>query len=68
MSEAIKVKPPARNRAECLKCGQVVESTSRHHFSRCQCGNIAVDGGTAYYRRLYKSDQWRELPDDEATT
>lgn len=65
MKDSIKVKPTPRNRAQCLKCGQVVESSTRHHFNQCQCGNIAVDGGTSYYRRLYKSDQWREVPEDE---
>jgi len=40
-----------RNRAKCLLCGDIVESTSRHHLSMCKCGSMYVDGGTDYLRR-----------------
>lgn len=40
-----------RNIAECRLCGDIVESTYRHDFVRCQCGEIFVDGGTDYIRR-----------------
>lgn len=43
-----------RNMAKCLKCGEVVESKHRHDFRTCKCGNISVDGGTAYIRRSFK--------------
>ena len=39
------------NRAECGKCGGIIESKNRHDFVRCPCGEIFVDGGTAYLRR-----------------
>lgn len=42
----------ARNSAKCLKCGDEIESTHRHDFVSCRCGNIAVDGGKAYLRRV----------------
>lgn len=37
-----------RNRAKCAVCGQVVESAAVHEFSRCGCGQTAVDGGLDY--------------------
>ena len=40
-----------RNRAKCLKCGDVIESTHRHDFVGCKCGAIFVDGGLDYLRR-----------------
>ena len=40
-----------RNRAKCLKCGDVIESTHRHDFVWCKCGAIFVDGGLDYLRR-----------------
>lgn len=39
------------NRAKCLKCNDTIESTHRHDFKRCSCGNIAVDGGKDYLKR-----------------
>lgn len=41
-----------RNSAHCLKCGEEIESTHRHDFHYCSCGNIAVDGGRDYLRRV----------------
>lgn len=41
-----------RNRGKCKKCGSVIESKHRHDFVRCACGAVAVDGGTAYLRRI----------------
>jgi hypothetical protein len=38
-----------RNRAKCLKCGDIIESKSRHDFVQCSCGEIFVDGGQEYY-------------------
>jgi hypothetical protein len=42
-----------RNMAECPVCHEVVESTHRHDYRRCSCGNIAVDGGKEYTRRSW---------------
>lgn len=55
-----------RNRAGCLDCGDVIESTHRHDFVSCSCGAIAVDGGPDYHRRLYKDRMPVELPTDES--
>lgn len=39
-----------RNAAHCKKCDTVIESTHRHDFVSCVCGNF-VDGGHEYLRR-----------------
>lgn len=41
-----------RNAARCRDCGTVLESTHRHDYRKCPCGN-AVDGGLAYVRRSF---------------
>lgn len=45
-----------RNSAKCLLCEDDIESTYRHDFVRCKCGNVAVDGGKSYLRRAFKGD------------
>ena len=49
-----------RNSAKCLECGDEIESTHRHDFRTCSCGNIFVDGGKDYVRRGWTSDEWVE--------
>jgi len=44
------------NAAECLLCGDVIESTHRHDFKWCSCGNLAVDGGRDYTKRCFGGD------------
>ena len=39
-----------RNRAKCRICGDEIESISCHHFVKCSCGEIYVDGGRDYWR------------------
>ena len=39
-----------RNAAQCLECGDIIESKHRHDFVSCSCGNIFVDGGLDYIR------------------
>lgn len=41
-----------QNQVRCNKCGDEPYSATRHDFKRCKCGNIAVDGGMAYLRRV----------------
>jgi hypothetical protein len=43
------------NKAQCKLCGDVIQSTNRHDFVRCGCGEIAVDGGTSYLKRSAKN-------------
>ena len=44
-----------RNRAQCRKCGDIIESLHGHDFKWCSCGSIAVDGGHRYLRRAAKA-------------
>ena len=49
------------NKAKCLKCGDVIESTYRHDFVTCSCGNLSVDGGHDYLKRCFKSSEWEDM-------
>ncbi len=50
-----------RNAAHCHKCGDIIESLYRHDFVTCSCGQVSVDGGLAYLRRVYNGDNWTDL-------
>jgi len=39
-----------RNAMKCNRCSDIIESTYRHDFVSCQCGDIFVDGGFDYLR------------------
>ncbi len=39
------------NKAKCLFCGDIIESTHVHDYKTCKCGKISVDGGTYYLKR-----------------
>ncbi len=55
-----------RNIIKCTKCGDILESTHIHDFKMCSCGECGVDGGHAYLRRLYHSeDSFIELSETE---
>lgn len=56
-----------KNRAKCLKCGEIIESTHRHDFVTCSCGNLSVDGGLDYIRRGYRDgeDSFEDLNEYE---
>jgi hypothetical protein len=49
------------NAAECLECGEYIRSNNRHDFKYCKCGNVAVDGGSWYAKRSYKTDKYRNI-------
>ena len=49
-----------RNSAHCSQCGEDIESKHRHDFVSCKCGNIMVDGGHAYLRRVGGEKQWED--------
>jgi len=50
------------NRIKCNRCGQIIESVSRHDFKTCKCGSVSVDGGKEYLRRSYKTkDEYEDL-------
>lgn len=60
-----------RNAARCRKCGDEIESKSRHDYRVCSCGSIAVDGGLNYIRRagemgdIEELSEWDEPDEDE---
>lgn len=50
-----------RNSARCLDCGDEIESLYGHDFRYCSCGQVAVDGGLNYTRRVYKeAGRWQD--------
>lgn len=49
------------NAVRCLRCKDVIQSRHLHDFVTCSCGNVSVDGGSAYKRRLFRSDEWEEV-------
>lgn len=56
------------NQAKCLVCGDVITSNHRHDFVTCSCGEVSVDGGSWYAKRLFRaSEGWEEMtvPYDE---
>lgn len=40
------------NKVQCKDCGWYIRSKHRHHYIKCKCGNIAIDGGSWYQRIL----------------
>lgn len=44
-----------RNSARCLRCGDEIESEHQHDFRCCSCGNLCVDGGHEYRRRVFET-------------
>lgn len=50
-----------RNRAQCKKCGDIIESRHSHDFVTCSCGSLSVDGGKEYLRRVGYSSLCIEL-------
>jgi hypothetical protein len=56
------------NRAKCLLCGEIIESKHRHHFVPCHCGNLIVDGGLDYLKRIFnKMDSWVDMSETSRT-
>ena len=50
-----------KNKIQCLKCGDVIESTYRHDSKWCSCHSCAVDGGHDYLKRCGNQDNYKEL-------
>ena len=50
-----------KNVIRCKKCGDVIESKTRHDFKWCKCHSCAVDGGHDYLRRVGDRDVWEDL-------
>lgn len=52
-----------KNAVRCLLCGDEIESKHTHDFQTCSCGNVSVDGGTDYRRRVFDTVAWIEIED-----
>ena len=39
------------NRAKCLVCNDILESTHKDHSIVCTCGNLSIGGGQVYLKR-----------------
>ena len=44
------------NKAKCRLCGDILVSEHRYDFKQCRCGELAIDGGNEYIRRVVKTD------------
>ena len=40
------------NAAVCKKCNSYIRSKNRHDYVTCKCGNVSVDGGSWYAKRV----------------
>jgi len=52
------------NKVKCNVCNDIIESIHRHDFKWCKCGNIAVDGGKDYLRRVGNVREYTELSEE----
>lgn len=50
-----------KNSGKCTKCDTVLESKHRHDFVTCKCGNISIDGGPEYSRRVGGLSDYEDL-------
>jgi hypothetical protein len=48
-----------KNRAKCLECGDVLESTSATEWSSCSCGDLKIRGGNIFLER--DGNKFKEL-------
>jgi hypothetical protein len=49
------------NAATCGECGEYVRSNHRHDYRECSCGNVAVDGGSWYAKRVFKTNNFTNI-------
>lgn len=56
------------NKIKCKKCGDIIESTHRHDFKWCSCGQCAVDGGHDYLKRSYTGESPEESYEELSET
>lgn len=53
------------NKAQCLKCYDIIQSKHRHDFMMCSCGTIGVDGGKDYIRRIGDPTYMKDMSEYE---
>lgn len=45
------------NQVYCENCGDAPYSAHVHDLASCKCGNVSVDGGMEYLKRLFHADK-----------
>jgi hypothetical protein len=69
-TERLEAERTMRNRIRCRKCGDIIESKTRHDYVTCKCGAVAVDGGSSYLKRtgdpadIEELEEWPKDPKD----
>lgn len=56
------------NKAQCLQCGDIVESIHPHSYESCSCGNVTVSGGRSRIgmrRRINNVESYKDLTEFE---
>mgnify|MGYP000642776699 CR=1 FL=1 len=48
------------NQITCNSCGDTIFSAHRHDMVSCSCGEVAVDGGNSYLRRVGNRSDYTE--------
>ena len=56
------------NKAICNECKDEIQSRHRHDFVVCSCGEVSVDGGIDYLRRLGSNFTETSLYTDDSFT
>jgi hypothetical protein len=49
------------NAVTCHLCKATVRSKNRHDMSSCYCGNVCVDGGSHYIRRIFTTKGFTDV-------
>lgn len=49
------------NAAICHLCEDFIRSNNKHDFKYCSCGNVAVDGGSWYAKRNFKTTNFTDV-------
>lgn len=57
------------NRIRCKKCGDIIDSQTRHDFRVCQCGTCGIDGGHDYAERCWEpQEDPNDIPFEDLST
>lgn len=43
---------------KCTKCGDLIYSRARHDMRWCSCGEVAINGGRAYFKVVGEVLSW----------
>ena len=49
------------NGVVCMGCKDYIRSKNKHDFVTCSCGNVSVDGGSHYARRIAKNQNYIDV-------